>query len=80
MNDTGSSWIQSYRAGYRDRNGKYTGGREIMHLVPHKDQLFAVNGYWMDLRWRLDYNDRQSAQVLRLGSSDGEWEVDLEIG
>ena len=80
MNDTGLSWIQSCRAGYRDRNGRYTGGSKIMHLVPHKDQLFAVNGYWMDLRWRLDYNDRQSAQVLRLGSSNGEWEVDLEIG
>ena len=32
----------------------------------------------MDSRWRLDYNDRQSAQVLRLGSSNGVWEVDLD--
>ena len=30
--------------------------------------------------WRLDYNDQQSAPVLRLGSSNGEWEVDLEMG
>ena len=51
-----------------------------MHLVPHKDWLFAANGYWMNSRWRLDYNDRQSAQVLQFGSSDEEWEVDLEMG
>ncbi|MCZ6633002.1 MAG: hypothetical protein O7G87_06315, partial [bacterium] len=32
-------WEQSYNAGYYDRNGKYAGGSEIMHLAPHKGKL-----------------------------------------
>ena len=47
MNDTGSSWIQSCRAGYRDRNGRYTGGREIMHL-DHIRTSFSPS---MDIGW-----------------------------
>ena len=76
-----SGWEQSYKAGYVDGNGKYAGGSEIMHIEPHKGRLFAANGYWEDSRWKgVDYADRQSAQVLRLDSSDGRWEVDLEMG
>ena len=78
MNNTG--WQQSYKAGYQDCNGRYAGGSEIMHIVPHKGKLYAANGYWTDTRWLVDYEDRQSAQVLRLDSSDGEWEVELELG
>lgn len=80
MNDAGASWEQSYKAGYRDCNGRYAGGTEIMHLVPHKGKLYAANGYWTDSRWLVDYEERQSAQVLRLDSADGQWEVDLEMG
>ena len=71
---------QSYKAGDRDGNSRYAGGTEIMHLVPHKGKLYAANGYWTDSRWLVDYKERQSAQVLRLDFSDGQWEVDLEMG
>ena len=75
-----SSWKQSYKAGFTDCNGRYAGGTEIMHIVPHKERLYAANGYWTDSRWLVDYEKRQSAQVLRLDSTDGEWEVDLDMG
>jgi len=83
--DTGSvvrvDWTQSYDAGYTDGNGAYAGGSEIMHLAAHKGKLYAANGYWEDSRWEnRPYADRQSAQVLRLDSADGRWEVDLDMG
>ncbi len=66
-------WTQSYKAGYTDPGGKYAGGSEIMHLVPHKGKLYAFNGYWCDGNF-----PKQSAQVLRLDAADGKWQVDLE--
>jgi hypothetical protein len=30
-----------------DRNGKFAGGSQVMHFVPHKGALFAAIGYWM---------------------------------
>ena len=74
-------WTQSYDAGYVDGNGAYAGGSEIMHLVPHKGKLYAANGYWVDSRW-VDppHAEKQSAQVLRLDSADGRWQVDLDMG
>ena len=74
-------WTQSYDAGYTDANGAYAGGSEIMHLADHKGKLYAANGYWEDSRWAdRTYEQRQSAQVLRLDSSDGRWQVDLDLG
>jgi len=76
-----ADWTQSYEAGYFDGNGAYAGGSEIMHLIPHKGKLYAANGYWKDSRWEKPlYVERQSAQVLRLDSADGRWEVDLDMG
>jgi hypothetical protein len=66
-------WKQSYRAGYTDDGGKYAGGSEIMHIAAHKGKLYAFNGYWTD-----GHFPKQSAQVLRLDSPDGSWQVDLE--
>jgi poly(A) polymerase len=66
-------WKQSYRAGYTDAGGKYAGGSEIMHIIPHKGKLYAFNGYWTDAHF-----PKQSAQVLRLDRGDGKWLVDLE--
>ena len=68
-----NGWVQSYKAGYTDANGRYCGGSEIMHLVPHKGRLYAFNGYWKDRNF-----GKRSAQVLRLDSSDGRWQVDLD--
>jgi len=74
-------WTLSYDAGFEDRNGAYAGGSEIMHLVAHKGKMFAANGYWLDSRWVIPpEGQKQSAQVLRLDSSDGKWEVDLDTG
>jgi len=74
-------WTQSYDAGYKDSNGAYAGGSEIMHLVAHQGRLYAANGYWMDSRWsERSYAEKQSAQVLRLDSADDRWQVDLDMG
>jgi len=74
-------WSQSYKAGYTDDKGAYAGGSEIMHLVAHKGKLYAANGYWKDSRWEnVPYTKKQSAQVLRLDSSNGRWQVDLDMG
>jgi len=75
------AWTQSYNAGYTDAKGAYAGGSEIMHLVGHRGKLYAANGYWTDSRWSTrPYAERQSAQVLRLDSSNGRWQVDLDMG
>ena len=66
-------WRLSYKAGYEDDKGRYAGGSEIMHLVPHKGRLYAFNGYWTDENY-----GKQSAQVLRLDKPNAIWQVDLE--
>ena len=74
-------WKESYSAGYLDKRGVFAGGSEIMHLVPHKGKVYAANGYWMDSRWVIPpEGQRQSAQVLRLDSTDSSWQVDLDTG
>lgn len=74
-------WSLSYDAGFRDENGAYAGGSEIMHIVPHHGKLYAANGYWLDSHWVIPPDaEKQSAQVLRLDSSAGTWQVDLEMG
>lgn len=79
--DPPSAWQLSYDAGYRDAAGRYAGGSEIMHLVPHQGKLFAANGYWMDSHWVIPpHLEKQSAQVLRLDQPDEQWQVDLELG
>ena len=79
--DQPARWVQSYDAGRVDANGAYAGGSEIMHLAAHRGKLFAANGYWMDGRWAIPpEGQKQSAQVLRLDSADGQWQVDLDMG
>ncbi|MBT5845611.1 MAG: hypothetical protein HOH86_03325, partial [Verrucomicrobiales bacterium] len=76
-----AKWMQSYDAGYLDKNGAYAGGSEIMHLAAHKEKLYAANGYWLDARWVIPpEGQKQSAQVLRLDKADGRWQVDLDLG
>jgi len=79
--ETTNAWIQTYNAGYRDGGGMYAGGSEIMHIVSHVGKLFAANGYWEDSRWKTrPYDEKQSAQVLRLDASEAKWQVDLDLG
>ena len=78
---TAERWTQSYDAGCTDDKGAYAGGSEIMHLAAHKGKLFASNGYWVDARWVIPPDgQKQSAQVLRLDSAAGRWQIDLEMG
>jgi hypothetical protein len=76
-------WSTSFVAGCFDRNGKFAGGSQVMHLVPHKGALFAANGYWMDGR-NVWYGGKDPnagwAQVLRLSGANEPWTVDLELG
>ena len=74
--DEAPRWALSYDAGYRDTNGAYAGGSEIMHLVSHQGKLYAANGYWMDAHWVIPPDaQKQSAQVLRLDKPDDNWQV-----
>ena len=43
-------WSASFLAGCTDRNGRFAGGSQVIHLVPHKGRLYAANGYWKDGR------------------------------
>jgi hypothetical protein len=78
-----AGWSTSFVAGCFDRNGKFSGGTQIMHLVPHKGALYAASGNWMDGR-NVIYGgkdpDADWAQVLRLSSANEPWAVDLELG
>jgi hypothetical protein len=78
-----NGWQRSYQAGCRDRGGKLLGGSELLHLVAHKGQLYAANGYWEDRRNPLYGGGAPNAgwsQVLRLDRPDGTWQSDLELG
>jgi len=75
-------WERSFRSGCADAAGRLAAGSEVLHLVPHGGRLFAANGYWMDPRNPL-YGAPQAAgawaQVLRLDSARGAWQVDFEL-
>jgi len=81
-------WSQSYVAGHLDANGKYLGGSELMHLVPHGGRLFAALSYWEDSRNCLYAStcgnvlalDQGWAQVIRLDEPNGAWSLDFSLG
>jgi poly(A) polymerase len=78
-----AGWSASFGAPCIDRNGHLAGGSQIIHLVAHKGQLYAANGYWLDARNPIYGHDlRASAwsQVLRLAGPDEAWAVDFELG
>jgi hypothetical protein len=76
-------WNASFVAGCFDRSGRFAGGSQVMHLVPHKGVLYAANGYWKDKR-NIWYGGKDPsigwAQVLRLSGPDAPWTIDLELG
>lgn len=77
-----AGWERSFRSGCADAAGRLAAGSEVLHLVPHHGRLFASNGYWMDPRNPL-YGATQPpgswAQVLRLDTARGAWQVDFEM-
>ena len=79
----GQNWEQSYTAGNMDSEGIFMGGSEILNLETHKNKLYASLGYWEDENniWFGGNNFNLGwAQILRLDTKDGQWEVDLNLG
>ena len=76
-------WEESFIAGNFDVNGEFMGGSEVLHIVPHKNKLFASVGYWQDENniWYggSDLNIGWS-QIIRLDSEIDSWKVDLDMG
>lgn len=76
-------WTASFVAGCYDRSGRFAGGSQVIHLVPHKGVLYAASGYWKDRR-NVWYGGKDPsigwAQVLRLSGPDAPWTVDFELG
>lgn len=77
------SWTQSVTAGTKDLNGKTMGESEVLHLVGHKNKLYAAVGYWQhkaDICYGGACLRTGWAQILRLDKPDGKWQVDHELG
>ena len=76
-------WEQSFIAGNLDINGLFIGGSEVLHLVPHKNKLFASIGYWEDENniW-YGGNDLNLgwAQIICLENEDDSWKIDFDLG
>ena len=74
-------WNASFVAGSTDRNGRFVGGSQVIHLIPHKGSLYGAIGYWQD-KHNAWYGGEGSswAQVVRLIGADEPWSVDLELG
>ena len=76
-------WEQSYFAGSVDSEGSFMGGSEILNLETHKNKLYASLGYWEDEN-NIWYGGSSFnlgwAQILRLDTKDGQWEVELDLG
>ena len=83
QNDVEPGWERSFQAGGTDANGEFMGGSTIVHLVGHKEKLYAGNSYWLDSNhyWYGGSNPNTPwGQVLRLDEPGGDWEEDLDLG
>ncbi len=76
-------WEQSFSAGSFDVNGFFMGGSEVLHLVPHKNKLFASIGYWQD-ESNVWYGGSDLSigwsQIICLESENDSWKVDFDLG
>ena len=76
-------WEQSFVAGSIDINGLFMGGSEVLHLVSHKNKLFASIGYWQDEN-NVWYGGSDLSfgwsQVIYLENEDDSWKVDFDLG
>lgn len=78
-----AGWDASFVADCTDRNGKFVGGSQIIHLVTHKGQIYAASGFWMDSHniWYGGKDPKAGwSQVLRLSGPKEAWTVDLDLG
>lgn len=69
------SFQPSMQAGFRDTNGNYVAGTELMHLVPYKGRLYAGNSLWMEKEPTVP----KACQVLVLDSPKGQWRVEHQF-
>tara|TARA_B100000953_G_scaffold272452_1_gene243934 strand:+ start:27 stop:1718 length:1692 start_codon:yes stop_codon:yes gene_type:complete len=80
---TSQDWEQSFSAGGFDVNGLFMGGSEVLHLVPHKNKLFASIGYWQDEN-NVWYGGSDLSigwsQIICLENEDDSWKVDFDLG
>jgi hypothetical protein len=70
-------WKQSLPIRWGEAQITAIGGTELRELAVFDKKLFAGNGYWMDTE--AGNSALPGAQVLRLDSSDSQWQVDLEL-
>jgi hypothetical protein len=69
-------WEPSFIPPQVDVRGNFMGGTEIRSLVAFRGKLYASNGYWMD---QPGPEGKQAAQVLRLDSSHGAWQQEVNF-
>lgn len=69
----GHAFEVSWQSGEVDEAGTFMSATEVMNLVGHKGQLYAGTSLWMNLRLG---DPPTGAQVLRLDSPEGRWQVD----
>ena len=76
-------WEESFNAGNLDVNGLFMGGSEVLHLVSHKNKLFASIGYWQDENNIWYGGDDLSigwSQIICLENENDNWKVDFDLG
>ena len=69
------SFHLSMKAGFRDTNGNYVAGTEIMHLVPYKGRVYAGNSLTLEEEPTIP----KACQVLVLDSPKGRWRVEHQF-
>ena len=83
INLNAQMWSKSFTAGGYDLNSKFLGGSEVLHLVNHKNTLYASVGYWQDESniWYGGSNTNFGwGQINRLENPTDEWQEDLFLG
>ena len=75
-------WESSFSAGNYDENNNLMGGSEVLHLVAHKNRLFASISYWQDESniWYGGNNTNIGwSQIISLDGPNNTWSVDLDL-
>ena len=75
-------WERSFTAGNYDYDNNFMGGSEVLHLVTHKNKIFASISYWQDESniWYGGTNPTIGwSQIISLDSPNSSWFVDLNL-
>ena len=74
-----SQFAVSYKAGQTDSKGNFIGGTEMRLLCQHKGMLFGGIETWMDSVTKDNKDPDIGAQILRLDSPEGQWQLDYHF-